>query len=239
MMSGNNLEVFLFVVLPYVAMCLFFVGTIQRYRAQPFSYSSLSSQFLENEHHFWSLIPFHVGLIVILTGHLIGFLIPRGAIWWNRVPARLYVLEISALAFGLLTLIGLTQIIYRRLADSRIHVVTSRMDWILNLLLLAQVGLGIYTAIGYPWGSTWFAALAAPYLRSLCTFTPDTTYLVNLPWPVKAHIVGAWLIVAVVPFTRLVHVLVYPLPYLWRKPQVVRWYRRPTSASSVEPEGVA
>ena len=29
------------------------------------------------------------------------------------------------------------------------------------------------------------------------------------------------------PFTRLVHILVVPNQYLFRKRQVVRWYRRP------------
>ena len=42
----------LFVVLPYVAMVVFLLVTIQRYRQRTFSYSSLSSQFLENKRHF-------------------------------------------------------------------------------------------------------------------------------------------------------------------------------------------
>jgi nitrate reductase gamma subunit len=52
-----------------------------------------------------------------------------------------------------------------------------------------------------------------------------------MPWLVKTHILTAFAILAYAPFTRLVHVLVAPLPYLWRKPQVVRWYRRPEVAS--------
>ncbi|MCC6422287.1 MAG: respiratory nitrate reductase subunit gamma [Phycisphaerales bacterium] len=226
-MSGSILDIFLFVVLPYAATAIFFIGTIRRYRTQPFSYSSLSSQFLENKKHFWGLVPFHYGLIVILTGHLIGFLIPRTVLWWNRVPARLYILEISALIFGLLTLIGLIQIIYRRFSSQRVLVVTSVMDWVLYVLLLIQIVLGLYTAVAYPWGSTWFAALAAPYLWSLCKFSPDVSFVAPLPWMFKAHIVGAYALIAIFPFTRLVHLLVYPLPYVWRKPQVVRWYSRP------------
>ncbi len=45
-----------------------------------------------------------------------------------------------------------------------------------------------------------------------------------MPWLVKLHIVLAFLTIGFFPFTRLVHVLVIPNPYLWRKPQVVRWY---------------
>jgi nitrate reductase gamma subunit len=41
---------------------------------------------------------------------------------------------------------------------------------------------------------------------------------------VKLHIVCAYVMIAFFPFTRLVHALVVPNPYLWRKTQVVRWY---------------
>jgi nitrate reductase gamma subunit len=46
------LDQFLFIALPYLAFAIFFIGTIQRYRMQSFSYSSLSSQLLENKQHF-------------------------------------------------------------------------------------------------------------------------------------------------------------------------------------------
>jgi len=38
------------------------------------------------------------------------------------------------------------------------------------------------------------------------------------------HIINAFLLIGLFPFTRLVHILVVPNPYLWRSPQVVRWY---------------
>ena len=72
----SYLDTLLFAILPYVAMIVFFVGTIYRYRAQSFSYSSLSSQFLENDRHFWGMVPFHYGLIFVLLGHVIAFLFP-------------------------------------------------------------------------------------------------------------------------------------------------------------------
>jgi nitrate reductase gamma subunit len=51
-----------------------------------------------------------------------------------------------------------------------------------------------------------------------------------MPALVKYHIINAFLVIAFFPFTRLVHILVAPNPYFWRKPQVVRWYRRPSAA---------
>jgi nitrate reductase gamma subunit len=223
----HYLDQVLFAVLPYVSVVLLVVVTIQRYRSQRFTYSSLSSQFLENQQHFWGLVPFHYGILVVLAGHIVAFLIPREILAWNSHPLRLYVLEITALVFGLLTLVGLLAAVSRRFTNRKIWVVTTRSDWIVYGLLVVQVASGIYVAVFYPWGSSWFAASAAPYLWSLVRLNPDISYVAAFPDAVKVHIVGAFMLVGFFPFTRLVHILVVPNPYLWRKPQVVRWYRRP------------
>ncbi len=227
-MSGYlpNLELLLLVVLPYVALVIFFLVTIQRYRRRPFTYSSLSSQFLENRQQFWVSIPFHYGIIILFLGHLIGLLIPRSVLAWNSHPLRLYILEVSALAFGIMTLVGMLNMIMRRAQVSKIRATTSAMDWVVYALLLLQVLSGVGIAVMYPWGSSWYAAAAAPYLQSIFLLQPNTSYVVGMPWLVLFHIVNAWVIILVFPFTRLVHILVAPFPYLWRKPQVVRWYGR-------------
>lgn len=225
--SPHYWDAILFAVLPYVAVVTLLLVTIQRYRAQRFSYSSLSSQFLENQHHFWGLVPFHYGILVVLAGHIIAFLIPREILLWNSHPLRLYILEVSALIFGLLTLVGLLGALVRRWTDAKVRQVTSRSDWILYVLLLIQIASGVYVAVFIPWGSSWFAASATPYLWSLVELNPDIRYITALPWAVKLHMVNAFVLIGFFPFTRLVHILVIPNPYLWRKPQVVRWYRRP------------
>ncbi len=223
-MLGANL--ILFAVLPYLVLAQFLFVTIWRYRSRPYTYSSLSSQFLENRRHFWGMVPFHFGILTVLAGHVTAFLIPRGILWWNGTPARLYVLEVSALAAGLLTLIGSAALIARRLSDHKMRRVTSPADWILFGIVIAQVASGIGVAMFHPWGSSWFAAALTPYLWSLVRLSPDIAAVSVSPLLVKAHIVLAWLLIAFFPFTRLVHVLVIPNPYLWRRPQVVRWYRR-------------
>ncbi len=229
--SQNPMDMLLFAVLPYMALILFFVLTIQRYRTQTFSYSSLSSQFLENKQHFWTMVPFHYGIIVIVVGHFIGFLIPRQVLMWNEVPLRLYVLEAAALIFGLLMVIGLLGLIFRRLSFSKVRTVTSPTDWILLVLLLIQGASGIYIAIFFPWGSSWFASSATPYLWSIITLQPDISYVTAMPWAVKLHIINACLVIGFFPFTRLVHILVVPNPYLWRKTQMVRWNWQPKAGT--------
>ena len=218
------LDQILFVVLPYLAFIIFLLVSIRRYLTQSFTFSSLSSQFLENQQHFWGLVPFHYGIIAIVTGHFVGFLIPREVLAWNSQPLRLYVLELSAFVFGLLTLVGLVSIIVRRMTVLKIRMVTSRADWILFGIFVVQVLSGLFVAVFHGWGASWFASIATPYLWSLLTLDPNISFVTALPWMVKLHIVCAYVMIAFFPFTRLVHALVVPNPYLWRKTQVVRWY---------------
>ncbi len=219
----EDLHVFLFVVLPYLAFVIFLLVTIQRYRRQTFTYSSLSSQFLENKHHFWGMVPFHYGILTVLLGHFVAFLIPGTILSWNSSPIRLYILEVSALIFGILTLIGFVNTMLRRYFDDRVRRVTTAADWVLYGILLFQIATGVWVAIGHRWGSSWFASNAAPYLWSLLKMDPQIAFVQPLPWAIKLHIVSAFTLIAFFPFTRLVHILVVPNPYLWRKTQVVRW----------------
>ncbi len=221
------LDQLLFLALPYVAIVLFFFVSIARYQGKPFTFSSLSSQFLENKKHFWGLVPFHYGLLTVLLGHIVAFLIPRSVLWWNSVPLRLYVLEVSAFIFALLTLFGLVVAIWRRMTGSKLKVVSSPTDWILLVILLFQTLTGIDVAMRYGWGSSWFASSLTPYLWSIVKLNPELAYVTAMPFMVKLHIVSAFVLIGFISFTRIVHALVLPLMYLTRRPQVVRWNRPP------------
>lgn len=215
----------LFVVLPYVALGVFFLMTILRYRMRPFTYSSLSSQFVENEKHFWSSVPFHYGILTVLALHLAAVFLPQQVLAWNASAARLILLELTGFGMALVTLVGLFNVIMRRVTHVRARRVTNLADWILYLVLLVQVVSGMCVAILHGWGSSWFSSSASPWIWSLFTFQPDASYVSAMPWLVKLHFINAFLIFGIFPFTRLVHVLVVPNPYLWRRPQVVLWNR--------------
>ncbi|MEP7382334.1 MAG: respiratory nitrate reductase subunit gamma [Gemmatimonadota bacterium] len=216
-------DLVLFVGLPYAAMLVFLIGTIQRYRSRGFKVSSLSSQFLEGRRLYGSSVPFHFGILVVFFGHLTAFLIPRGTLLWNSNPVRLIVLEVTAFTFGLSVLVGLVGLLVRRVTNGRVRMVTTRMDVTLEVLLLAQTVLGLWIALGYRWGSSWFAADLSPYLMSLFTLDPNIVAISAMPLVIKFHVVGAWLIIAIFPFTRLVHLLVAPLHYIARPYQRVIW----------------
>jgi nitrate reductase gamma subunit len=219
----NALNTFLFVAFPYAAVIVFLVGVIYRYRQRGFTVSSLSSQFLEGKRLFWGSVPFHIGILVVFLGHLIVFVLPEPTLAWNSDPLRLLILEGTGFVFGLSLLIGLAALMYRRLTSARVRAVTTPMDIGIELLLLAQVVLGCWIALGYRWGSSWFAADLSPYLWSLVRLSPETGAVFALPWVIKLHIVGAFAIVLMVPFTRLVHFVVAPLHYITRPYQQVIW----------------
>lgn len=218
-------DVLLFGALPYVAMVLFLGVSITRYRRDPFTFSSLSSQFLESKRLFWGSVPFHVGILTLFFGHLLGFLFPRELTLWNRLPLRLLVFEASGLAAAFLTLVGIGGLILRRAASPRLRVNTSFTDLLVYAVLLFQIGTGLYVALTLRWGSAWYAQAVVPYLRSIFLFQPDVGRMAEMPLAVRLHVIGAFVLFALFSFTRLVHALVAPVPYLWRPLQVVIWNR--------------
>jgi nitrate reductase gamma subunit len=218
-------EILLFGAFPYVAMALFLVISIQRYRKNAFTVSSLSSQFLESGKLFWGSVPFHLGILSLFTGHLVGFCIPRQIMLWNSSPLRLVILEVTGLVSALLFVWGLTLLMIRRFTNKRLLAVTAWIDLVVYGLLLFQAVTGLYTALYLRWGSAWYAAVAVPYLRSIFLLQPDVALVAALPWAAKLHVLGAFTLITVFAFTRLMHVLVAPVPYVWRRVQLVIWNR--------------
>jgi len=220
----NALNNFFLIGLPYMALLVFVIGSVWRYTSTKFKFSSLSSQFLEGRQLFWGSVPFHIGILFLFFGHLTAFLIPKAVLLWNGHPARLIVLEVTAFVFAIAVLIGIVNLLYRRITNARISVVTTKMDYAIIALLLIQVVSGLWVAYNLRWGSSWFSSVLTPYLRSIFALQPDVTAVSALPWVVKFHIAGAYLIVLLIPFSRLVHFLVVPLNYIWRPYQQVTWY---------------
>jgi nitrate reductase gamma subunit len=218
------MDLLLFVVLPYAAFAIFAIGSFERYRRHSTSVTSQSSQFLENRRHFWAMMPFHLGLLAVLAAHLVWFALPATMLRFNESATRLFAGEAVVLMFALLALFGFAAVGVRRAGDERLRVVTTAWDWAVYSLLLLQIALGVVVAVRYTWGSTWFAAVATPYLWSLLQLNPDMAAIAALPLLARVHIVGAYVLLAIFPFSRLVHILAVPNPYLWRPPLLVRWH---------------
>jgi nitrate reductase gamma subunit len=219
------MDLILFGVFPYVAVALAVAVGIYRYAIDRYSWSSQSSQFLESKALYWGSVSWHYAILLILLAHLLGLLFPSG---WGTLlgrPLRLYFLEVTGMALGVTTVLAMALLVVRRAMDARVAVVTSRVDWLLLVLLLVQVVTGVMIAFSLRWGGVWYLHTAVPWLRSLVILQPEVQYLAVLPTVVKLHAFNAFLLIAVFPFSRLVHVISVPLEYLTRPYQVVVWYR--------------
>jgi nitrate reductase gamma subunit len=219
------LDMLLFVIFPYAAVLLAVGGSLYRYFTNRFSYSSLSSQFLESENLFWGSTLWHYGVVPTLLIHLAGFTVPKLMALMHSTPDLLYLTELLGKVFGFMAIAGVIVLIVRRVKNSRIRIVTSPMDWVVLALLFNQILLGLWTAFFYRWGATWFIHTATPWVVSLATFHPQPEYVTVLPWVPKLHFLNATLLIALFPFSRLVHMVTFPITYLWRRFQVVIWNR--------------
>jgi len=228
-MDWNNL---LFVIFPYVSIVLAVVITAYRSIVRPFSISSLSSQLLENRKLFWGSISFHWGIVLILLVHLLAVIFPRSLVLWNAVPLRLYLLELTGLALGLWSLGGLLVLLWRRLSNRHVWAVTTPMDIVVLLMLLVSVVTGVITATAYRFGSYWFTGVFTPYLTSLFVLQPRLELISPLPWVIKLHVLNFFVLLAIFPFSRLVHIITYPLGYLLRPWQIIIWYRNRISTGA-------
>lgn len=220
------LDNLLFVVFPYVAVALAVGGTIYRYLTNQFSFTSLSSQFLENDIQFWGSTLWHYGIIPTLIIHLAGFAIPKVMALMHSTPEMLYMAELAGKVLGIMALIGAGALFYRRVASSKIRVVTTPADWVVLVLLIFQIVLGLMIAFIYRWGATWYLHTVTPWVASLATFQPAPQYVASLPLIPQLHFLNATLLILLFPFTRLVHMATFPVDYLWRSFQLVIWTRR-------------
>lgn len=212
---------------PYVAIALAILVGIYRYNTDRFSYSSFSSQLLENQKLFWGSAMWHYAIVLILLAHFIAFLIPP---LWGAIlssPTLKYFLETVGLVLSLMGFIALGWLMMRRFTTRRIYVVTTRMDWVVVSLLLLQMAFGFVIGLTYRWGGEWFVHSTAPWLWSLVTFSPNTAYVNSFPFLIQLHFFTGFLLIALFPFSRLVHLVAFPIGYLWRPYQRVIWNRAP------------
>ncbi len=216
----------LFLFFPYMAITVAIVGTVYRTIFQPFSVSSLSSELLERRKLFWGILPFHWGIVLLLLAHLFALLMPIQLRMILGNPVRLYIVELTGLAFGIWALFGLVILVWRRISVRHIRSVTTWMDSLVLVLLLVSAISGIWVSTTYRFGSLWFTGIFTPYLWGLLTLQAQPLGLVPLPWIIKLHALNFFVLLMVLPFSRLVHLVAYPFTYILRPWQIVIGSRR-------------
>ena len=225
---------FIFGVFPYIALTILIVGSIARYETDPFSWKSSSSQLLRRKQLVWGSVLFHVGVLIVFFGHLIGLLTPIwifDAIGISHGFKQLMAIVIGGVA-GVLALIGGGMLFHRRVRDPRIRRNSSFADIGILAILLLQLLLGMGTivvSLDHLDGTEMVRFMA--WAQGIFTFEAGAAgYIADAALIFKLHLFLGLVIFVLFPFTRLVHMLSVPLRYLARPGyQVVRSRREAES----------
>lgn len=223
---------FLFGIYPYIALSVAIIGSIARYERDPFTWKTSSSQLLRRKQLILGSILFHVGVLVIFFGHLVGLLTPIAvfdALGISHGAKQLLAVVAGGVA-GVMALIGGGLLFHRRWTDPRIRKTSSFGDIAILALLLAQLVLGlgtIFVSLGHLDGHEMTRFMA--WAQRILTFRSGAAdQISDVALIFKLHLVLGLTIFLVFPFTRLVHMLSVPLRYVTLRPgyQIVRSRRR-------------
>jgi len=223
---ANYINQFFFGVYPYIALTVFFVGSLLRYDRDQYTWKASSSQLLSKKDMRLGSNLFHIGIIALFFGHLMGLLTPHWAYESVISAGAKQVLAMTAGGiFGLTCLAGMILLIRRRLRDARIRATSQASDLPILLLLFVQLLLGLLTipaSAQHLDGSSMLAL--ASWAQHIVTFQGDAAAFVSgEAFIFKLHLVLGLTIFLVFPFTRLVHVWSVPIQYLTRSGyQIVR-----------------
>ena len=224
----SNLNTFLFGIYPYIALAVFFVGSLVRFDRDQYTWKSDSSQLLRRGQLRLGSNLFHIGILGIFFGHLVGLLTPI-ALWHAigvEAPAKQLLAIVAGGIFGVVMLVGLVVLMHRRYAEPRIRATTKASDWLVLWLLLVQLVLGLASlpvSAGHMDGGEMVKLMT--WAQHIVTFRGDAASFVADAAPVfKLHLVLGMTVFLVFPFTRLVHVWsgFAAVGYLARAYQVVR-----------------
>ncbi|MCG3754090.1 respiratory nitrate reductase subunit gamma [Amycolatopsis sp. Poz14] len=220
---------FVWIVLPYACLAVFVLGHVWRWRHDQFGWTTHTSQLLESRILRWASPLFHLGAFGVIVGHAGGLLVPSSLTSAIGVPEGLYhaVAVWGGTLSGLVLVAGLVLLIARRVVNGRVRRATTTMDKVLYVALAAMVVLGMTATVGvnlFGHGYDYRETIAV-WFRGIFWFSPQSQLMIDAPLVYQLHAVGGFLLLALWPFTRLVHVWSAPLAYLWR-PYVVYRARR-------------
>lgn len=217
---------FFFGIYPYLAIVIMVIGTVLRYDQDPYSWKAGSSQLLRSRGMAIGSNLFHIGIILLFFGHLVGLLTPEPVyhLVMSAADKQLMAMVAGGI-FGSMCFVGMTILIIRRLTDPRIRATSSPADIMILLVLYVQLILGLATIPASAQHSDGSSMIAlANWAQHILTFRSGAAdFVLHEPMIFKLHIVLGLTIFILFPFTRLVHMLSAPVKYLFRSGyQVVR-----------------
>lgn len=217
----------LFGFYPYIALAVLAIGSVLRFDREQYTWRTGSSQLLRRKQLVLGSILFHVGILLIFVGHLVGLLTPM--VVWETLgvthAAKQMLAIIAGGVAGTMCLVGGLLLLHRRLFDPRIRATSTFGDTAILVLLMAQLCLGLATipiSLQHSDGEEMVKFMM--WAQGIFTFQPGAAnYVADAHWIFKAHLTLGLTIFLVFPFTRLVHMLSAPVWYLNRRGwQIVR-----------------
>jgi len=217
----------LFGIYPYVALTVFFAGSLLRFDREQYTWKSDSSQLLRARTLRWGSNLFHIGVLFIFVGHLIGLLAPHASYaWLMNAGAKQLLAMVSGGIAGVLGIVGLTLLIHRRIADPRIWSNTRGWDITILVILWLQLALGLATIplSGQHLDGSMMLKFTE-WAQRIVTFRGGAAaFVAGVHWIYKVHLFFGMTLFVLFPFSRLVHVWsgFAVLGYLTRAYQIVR-----------------
>ena len=221
----NALDQVLFQIYPYIALAVLLIGSWARFDRSMYTWRTGSSQFLSDRGMRLGSNLFHVGVLAILGGHVVGLLTPHSvySVVLSAPQKQLLAMAVGGI-FGAVCFVGISILLVRRLANPRVRATGSFGDTLVLVLLFVQLVLGMYSITvsrHHMDGSVMI--LLGEWAQHIVTFRwGAASFIAGVPWVYKAHVVLGMTLFLIAPFTRLVHVWSIPVSYLWRPYQVVR-----------------
>lgn len=224
----DYLHQFVFGIYPYIALSIFLLGSLVRFEREQYSWKSESSQLVYRGNLRLGNILFHIGVLGLFFGHLVGLLTPLAV--WEALGVTHRFKQVVAMAaggiMGSLALVGLLILLHRRLSNERLAANTTWRDKLVLLWLLATLLLGLSTILvsaqhldGHE------MVLLMTWAQHIVTLRGDAAQFIVATSPIfKLHLFMGMSLFVIFPFTRLVHVWsgFGAIGYLGRAWQLVR-----------------
>ncbi len=202
-------QYFLFGIYPYIALAVFFLGSLIRFDREQYTWKSDSSQMLRRGQLRLGSNLFHIGVLFLFFGHFFGMLTPHFIYEpFIGAGAKQILAMVSGGTAGVLAFVGISLLLHRRLTEPRIRATSKFSDHFILVLLWLQLLLGLATiplSAQHLDGS--MMVRLAEWGQRIVTFRGGAVELLDgAGWIFKLHLVLGMTIFFVFPFTRLVHV---------------------------------
>lgn len=213
----NYLNNFLFTYLPHIAIAVFWFGVLTRFVNVNKSIQAQSTQFLTNKRVKLGSNLFHIGILAVLLGHFTLFLPEQWYHHFMTTETKRMIALISGSIFGTMTVAGMFILTIRRTSNARVRYNSQFQDYFIILLLLLEALLGLSSITATATGTVAEYASLGQWAVKIITFQPDAGALIAANSILyKIHIVFGLFIIMIFPYTKLMHMLVFPIVYFFR-----------------------